>query len=390
MIDRYFKRRSNSKRRGVVAVVVMLTLTTLLGMAALAIDVGSMINTRADLQNAADAAAMAGVSSMATDLMVMVKQGTGGDGAITQVISLAKARAAATSVLNASFGARGTITENADIQVGWIDLTSATSTIVTGGAPGDWNAVTVTVRRSHDGQNGPVTLFFASIFGQATTDITASATAALDDRVGTLDPTAGWLWPFSVDQDYHDDQMANGNDVFSYDEGTGSTSNTSDGIREIHMFPYNSTPGNFGLLNIGSDSSSSSELAEQIINGVTTSDWEEETGHTELDFTDDDGNAVAYTVTGNAGLKSSLFSDIEGRIGDVVAYFLHDQASGTGSNTVYRITGVRFGRVMGINVEDSNRKGLWLQPIVYNNTGINLETAAPGTGGMIGRVVLAR
>ena len=258
----------DKRRRGVVAVVVVLMLTTLLGMTAMAIDVGVMINTRSDLQNAADAAAMAGVSSMATSQMMMVKQRTGDDH-IAEVINLAKARAAATSMLNSSFGARGTVAEYADIQVGWIDVTSATSDILTAGAPADWNAVKVTVRRSKGTQNGPVTLFFAAILGQPTTDITATATAVLEDRVATLDPSGGWLWPFSVDKDFHDAQLQNGDDVFSYDEGTDSVSSAPDGVREVHMFPHGSTPGNFGLLNIGPDSASASELEQQIIDGVT-------------------------------------------------------------------------------------------------------------------------
>ena len=83
-------------------------------------------------------------------------------------------------------------------------------------------------------------------------------------------------------------------------------------------------------------------------------------------------------------------NEIEAKVGDVVAYLLHDQVQNNGANTEYRIVGVRFGRVMGVNVEDSNRRGLWLQPVVYNGTGIKLDPAAPSTDGMIGRVVLAR
>ncbi len=47
------------RRRGAVIVLTLVTLTTLLGMAALVVDVGRLYNTRASLQNAADAAALA-------------------------------------------------------------------------------------------------------------------------------------------------------------------------------------------------------------------------------------------------------------------------------------------------------------------------------------------
>ena len=49
----------NSRRRGVVAVLVAVILVTLLGFAALTVDVGAMYNARAELQRSADAAALA-------------------------------------------------------------------------------------------------------------------------------------------------------------------------------------------------------------------------------------------------------------------------------------------------------------------------------------------
>lgn len=383
-----FEHQADPRRRGVVIAFVVLTLAALIGMTALTIDVGVMVNTRADLQNAADAAAMAGVSAMSTDAMVMVKQGRGGS--VGEVLRLAKVRAAETSALNRSFGAKGTILEARDIQVGWLDITSGTSDIVTGGPPAEWNAVKVTVRRSKSGQNGPVTFFFAGIFGQHSIDITATATAVLEDRAAVITPNGDWLWPFTIDKTIHDAQMLNGNDVFAYDPSAESVSNGPDGMREIHMFPGGETPGNFGLLNIGADSASDAELEAQIVNGVTADDWESETGQTELVFTDDAGGPVTYDVPGNPGLKAALFNSIEDRIGSVVAYLLHDEVTGSGANTVYRIVGVRFGRVVGVSLEDSNRKGLYIQPMIYTGSGLTFDTDAPTTDGAIGRIILAR
>lgn len=371
-----------------VVAFVVLMLATLLGMTALTIDVGVMVNTRADLQNAADAAAMAGVSAMATDAMMKVKQGRGGS--VGEVLRLAKVRAAETSALNRSFGAGGTIVEPGDIQVGWIDVTSGTSDIVTGGPPAEWNAVKVTVRRSKGGRNGPATFFFAGILGQRSADITATATAVLEDRAAVISLDRDWLWPFTIDKTAHDDQMLNGDDVFAFDAPSESVSYGTDGIREVHMFPFDSTPGNYGLLNIGADSASDAELEEQITNGVTSSDWEAETGQTELVFTDDAGATVTYDIPGNPGLKSALFDSMSSRIGSIVAYFLHDEVSGSGANTVYRIVGVRFGRVVGVSLEDSNRNGLYIQPIVYTGSGLTFDPDAPSADGTIGRIILAR
>ena len=52
----------SGRARAVVAVQVMVLLVVMLGFAALTVDVGMMYNTRADLQRAADASAMAGAA----------------------------------------------------------------------------------------------------------------------------------------------------------------------------------------------------------------------------------------------------------------------------------------------------------------------------------------
>lgn len=56
-----------TRRRGLVAVNVLVMLVTLLGFTALTIDTGAMYNTRADLQRTADACALAGAMAVAAD-----------------------------------------------------------------------------------------------------------------------------------------------------------------------------------------------------------------------------------------------------------------------------------------------------------------------------------
>ena len=57
-------RQSPRRRKGVAAVFALVMLVVLIGFASLTLDVGAMYNTRADLQNAADAAAMAGAAAL--------------------------------------------------------------------------------------------------------------------------------------------------------------------------------------------------------------------------------------------------------------------------------------------------------------------------------------
>ena len=58
------QRFHSSVRRGAAVVQVAVFLTTLIGFAALAIDVGLLYNERADLQKTADAAALAAAAEL--------------------------------------------------------------------------------------------------------------------------------------------------------------------------------------------------------------------------------------------------------------------------------------------------------------------------------------
>lgn len=369
-----------------VAAFVVVLLGVMLGMTALTVDIGAMLCARADLQDAADAAAMAGVSAYVGDEMMLIRQGSSD---ITEVTSQTNSRASATSLLNYSFGAYGTAIEANDLQMGWIDLTSATSTIVTGVLPDTHNAVTVTVRRTDKGTNGPVNFFFGSIFGESTGSVTATATAAFDDRVAGIDISTGGLLPFTISETIYDNEFNGGGDDFGFDDGTDAITSGADGIREINLYPWTLAPGNFGLLNIGTPNQSTPALQDQIENGVTVADLQTETGSTELTFVDSGGAPVTYDITGNPGMKAALESSIETRVGTVVAFLLHDGVTGNGESTSYHVTGVRFARVMGVELNGTSR-GLWLQPVVFSGANVRVQPNAPSSGGMTGRIVLAR
>ena len=63
------------------------------------------------------------------------------------------------------------------------NLTTGTaSPIQRWGLPSEFNAVQVTVRRTSDGPNGPIDLFFAPIFGRHYSETAATAVAVFNDR----------------------------------------------------------------------------------------------------------------------------------------------------------------------------------------------------------------
>ena len=379
------------RHRGAVAVLSLVMLVVLLGFASLTLDVGALYSTRADLQNGADAAAMAGASAYTLPEMMSLRMGKVTDS--HEVFQHAVARAQATGLNNRSFAAGGTDIPAEDVELGWINLESATAEIDTGGSPDKFNAVGVITKRSTDSANGPVNFYFAPIFGKHSSNVSASAVAAFDDRFSGYDvsiPDTAPLWPFTIEEKDYAQGLIAGSDLYSHDEENGVQA-IADGISEVQLYPYELAPGEYGLLNVGTPNHGVGPLSEQILYGIPSGQLLIETGYPHLSFYDDAGLPRTYQITGNPGLKSSLQSSIETRIGDIVGIFLHDSVSGSGAGAVYRITGIRFARVMSVHLQGSSKDdGIWLQPVSYTGPGVKITPGAPSSNGAAGRIVLVR
>ena len=194
------------------------------------------------------------------------------------------------------------------------------------------------------------------------------------------------------------EELAEGGDQYSYDHPNGFVQNNPDGIREIRIYPYplsgngyEEGDGNFGVLNIGTGNQGLTALRNQIINGITPEDLVMEVGTSELTFFGDHINPVTYDITGSPGLDGGLADAIESVEGQIVGFFLHNNVILSGSNAIYTIVQVRFGRLMNIRLTGPpHQRGLYIQPVSYSGSGVMLDPNAPSTGGLMGLVVLAR
>jgi hypothetical protein len=172
--------------------------------------------------------------------------------------------------------------------------------------------------------------------------------------------------------------------------------NFLDGTTEIVLFPYKDDEGgdgagNFGVLNVGTEDQGLPALREQILNGITPEDVEAETGVPELTFVDADGDSTTYEMTGSPGADVGLTDVLESRIGDVVGFFLHSALVDTGSNSIYTIVAIRFGRIMEVHLTGApDQRRIRIQPVVYTDDGVDTDPDAPGSDGLVGRVVLVR
>lgn len=378
------------RRRGVTVVLVAVLIPVLLGAAALTIDVGLLINTRADLQIAADASALAGVAALGSDEMMSLRMYPEKTAALGDVQAMTTRLAATISSHNMILSAQAAYIEPHDITVGWIDMESGTSPIRTDVPPSQFNAVQTIVRRSKKSRNGPVELLFAKIFGFSTANVTATATAVFDDRAAGFSPAGGpALWPFSIHEDVLNEDLRNGGDSFSYDKDTGALSPVPDGVREINLFPLKSEPGNFGALNIGIENQSASGFNLQIEEGITPEQMEVEVGTPEMTFYDEDGHPITYVINGNTGISSSMEASIRPHVGRLIGFFVHTDSDLSGSSAVFTVHRMFFGRLMAIDLS-GGEKGIWIQPESIVSPSVITSETAPSSGGLLVRIMLAR
>ena len=167
MKDRH--ERQVRRTRGNIAIMTAFLLIPMIGFAALAIDYGRLTLVQAELQNAADAAALVGAS----------KLNPTPSGASDPVWSLAEAAARRAIGLNQA--ERTTLTD-ASATAGYWDITQSTkglqSNAITPG-PNDKPAVQVTAKRAASLNGGPVALLLAPLIGTNVADVGVVATAVL-------------------------------------------------------------------------------------------------------------------------------------------------------------------------------------------------------------------
>jgi Flp pilus assembly protein TadG len=154
-------------QRGAIWIWVSLFLPVLLGFAGLAIDLARFNQVTLALQNAADAAALAGASSI-----------TGA--AAPYNYSAAVGRAATIARYNSAFNKKP-IREAGTVETGAVNLSLASPVFQTGQPPtsptGFLPAVRVTYHLDSSQNGGPLRFFFGSFIGISTKNATVRAVA---------------------------------------------------------------------------------------------------------------------------------------------------------------------------------------------------------------------
>ena len=165
-------RSDQHKKRGAVVVYVAISMTVIMGMAALAVDVGRLYVAQSELQRAADAAAMAAAGEL-SDLT------TTGD-----MLQRTTDAANQIALLNPVAGHDVGVSAGSGVELGsaLVDPVSGVTTFQPGAADVATNAVRVTLRRTADSPAGAIQMTFGRFLGLEQRGLEARAAAVLIPR----------------------------------------------------------------------------------------------------------------------------------------------------------------------------------------------------------------
>lgn len=237
LVKQLLKPLDNS--RGAAAVMVALTLTVLLAMGAAAIDIGHALVARNELQNAADAAALAGARTLGiayegmTPAQMATYTLTGGDQAAIV------AAAQTTSALNQAAAVNVSVNA-ADVQVGLWNAATKTFT------PTVNQPRSVRVVTHRDGSaNGPISTFLGNVVGMPSVNVSAAATAELTAISST--PPGALDLPVAISE------------LFFSQFGCGDS---------IQLYPSNGTPQSCAGFTTFLQTPSNDNAMRNILNGM--------------------------------------------------------------------------------------------------------------------------
>ena len=245
--------------RGAVAVMVAITMTVLLAMAAAALDIGHAMVARNELQNAADAGALAGARALGILYEGMTPAAMGSDQLSGGDAATSTTAVQTTAVLNAAAGVNVTVNAG-DVHIGlWNPATRTLTPTVN-----QPRSVRVITRR--DGTaNGPISTFLARAVGMTSVSVSAAATAELTALSST--PPGALNLPLAMSQ------------LFFSQYGCGDS---------IMLYPSNGNPQSCAGFTTFNQTPSSNAKMLAIINGMINGTYQapaSTAGVTDLNFT---------------------------------------------------------------------------------------------------------
>ena len=259
--------RHAASRRGAVVPLIAFMIVPFTGMIAFAIDIAWIVQSRSDLQSAADAAALAGAEQLMNGYVQYSLPGqTLKSTILTTAETSAKTYAKNFASYNTAGGVSSLTLKDADIEFGFTDASNNYTPAPTyAGYP---NTIKVTMRLDSSA-NGSLKLFFAPIFGLTSSNVQATAAATIyTANIVNFQPGNGaGILPMTLDINAWNTYIQTG---VSSD---GTTHAAANGAPQMQVYPSpNLAPGNFGMLSLNNASNASSDISNWITNGMSSSD----------------------------------------------------------------------------------------------------------------------
>ncbi len=368
-------------RRGGITPLTGVCLVPLCAFLLLTVDLSHLVWAQTELQSAADSAALAGADQLMNG---WVQYYLPGQTLQSTVLSTSETNARTYvknwAAKNTAGGVSGLTVLDSDIEFGYTDHSQNYTPCPT--YQGYPNTVKVTVRRDNSA-NTPVSLFFGSLLGQNSTNLTAMAAATIytGTVAGLQQNSSGtnvWVLPMAFDVNHWNNYLATGQGP------DGTTDTAANGAPQLQIYPSTKYVGNFGELSLNQSTDGASTISGWITGGVPWSALQVEFSQHLLPLS---ANAPdTYDWSGNPGLKSSTIQATDTMVGHTYLLPLfqaynssqanYQPGTGQGSNYYYDIVG--FASVT-ITAADSNT--IHVQPAAYIDPSIVFSsgTIAPAS-----------
>jgi hypothetical protein len=262
--------KHKTTRRGAIAPLTAILLIPLLAMVAFSVDLAYLVTVQTDLQNVADASALAGAQELIVPYVLWSLPGqtsTTQHALRSNAISAARQAAKDYASANVAGGVNITLLDS-DIEVGYTDGQGNYNP-----NPPDStfpNTVHITVRRDTTA-NTSVSMFFAPVLGTNSVDLSASAKAVdYEGEINTLKSIPGveaHILPVALDINVWRTFYNTGKSP------DGTVHNAPNGYPELQVYPTDTnTPGSFGLIDTGPPANNAPAFRKWIDYGDTPND----------------------------------------------------------------------------------------------------------------------
>ena len=377
MKPRIFK--VGQQRRGSVLILTTLMLVLLMALLAFAIDIGYLQMARVQLQQSADASALAACAELVDN------EAISGSADLYDEVDSARTYAISYAALNKVCQQGPVVDSNSlnspsgEIVIGNLANPSDPTEPISFDDPNRFNVVQVRVERTAE-QNGEVPFFFARVLGLTGEDLQASSTAALINNFrGFKTPAVSGatinLLPYALDQETWTGLLAGttGADNYRYNASLSPVvANGHDQVREVNLFPQGTgSPGNRGTVDLGSSNNSTSDIARQIVHGINAADLAVFGGEIKLN-----DSGLLY-LNGDTGISAGVKDELASIIGQTRMIPIFSAVSGPGNNATYTIVAFAGVRIMAVKLTGSmSSKYVMIQPAPVTVIG-----GIPSTGG---------